>query len=212
MKTIKKYNCVFVLFFLMLLSSCKDDGWGYPPVITTFIQGETNEKGILEFIIDDDNNRFKVENGSVVSNLKSDTIYRWIGTFTVDKTIKPYTAELYRLQPTVSKNPISIDVLTDDKKKDPVSIQSITFSGKYINLVATVMVKEKAHVVEFLYKKESSGKLKLWFYHDRKGDKEAFPETFYFSIPLTKLGLSEGSNIDFILNTYKGERTYSFVY
>lgn len=210
MNKIKWY--IILLFVMLCFPSCSEDDYVYPSVLTHFIGAQTNSKGFLDNILLDNGDVYSVKNGKAVSGLTPDSLYRWVAIYALEKEMSP-SVTLYGLKSTVSSFPIEESKVEGVKKMDPITVQSIRLSGEYIDIVATFLIKERQHIVSFLYKKGVPGEVELSLYHDKRGDKEAYPKTVYLSIPLSRLQLKKGDKVSFTLKTYKESvKTYQFFY
>ena len=116
--------------------------------------------------------------------------------------------------------PVSAKQIIGDIKTDPVDIERMWLSGKYLNMVLLAKVKEESHSYHFIdqgIQKEADGTqtLHLQLYHNRNNDYEAFTRKVYLSVPLWAHDgkLKQGDKIVFHISTYEeGDTQREFIY
>ena len=208
-------NRLFLFLLCMLsLGACKED-YSYPNVLTELAEVQTDAGGKLSKLTTDDGRTFSVKIQSAENKFVPDTLYRML---TVFEPLEEQNNQLkvYSAQPVFSKFAQPVSFFKEGIKTDPVDIQSIWYSGSYLNFILCVQTKDKPHVFHFvdqgIHKMNQSGTdsqgkkvLELTFYHDRNKDYEAFTTKYCFSIPLKPYEkvLNKGDIIRLHLNTYK---------
>lgn len=209
---------IFILLCMLSLGACKEE-YVYPNVLTELTELQTDENGRFKNLITDRGESFGIAKLTQDSLLVSDTLYR---ALTVYAPIEGETdlVHIYSANAVFSKIPVKrLDVATEIKT-DPVDIQSIWRSGRYLNMILRVQVKNSTHVFHFIEdgitaNSDGTRTLSLTFHHDRKKDYEAFTQKICFSIPLWyyESRLQKGDKICLSLNTYKeGVVTKEFIF
>lgn len=203
----------FLMFLsgIMTFSSCQDDEYVYPSVLTEFVDISTSPSGKLTYIHNDDGMVYKINERSGLEGFTPDSIYRAISIFEPESDKeKVNCATMYSCQFVISAIPIPEESLNYGIKTDPLDIDRIWRSGKYINLILDIMAKNKAHRLNFIMNgvsenNDGSKTLNLTIYHDCNGDYEAYTKKAYASIPLWPYEdiLSDGDKIILHINTYK---------
>lgn len=212
----------FLLSFLfpLLLCACSDDDYVYPNVLTDMVDLKTDDTGTVRYLITDQGNEWRIQSRTGLDGLAPDTLYRTVTMYAplTESDAAEKEAMLYNTQLVLSPIPLP-EAKFKEVKTDPVEIQSIWRSGKYLNLILQVKAKDQQHGYHFIENKRESknGKqiLYLTFYHDRNNDIEGFNRKVYLSVPLWAYSdvLHKGDKIVFNINTYKeGMTTREFDY
>lgn len=211
------------LFFLLLscmclLGACKEEEeYVYPDVITEFIGAATDENGTLTRLVADNGEEYRIQARGGLNGLKKDTLYR---TISIYQPLEDQTVQLYSSELILSMIPVSAKQIIGDIKTDPVDIERMWLSGKYLNMVLLAKVKEERHSYHFIdqgIQKEADGTqtLHLQLYHNRNNDYEAFTRKVYLSVPLWAYDgkLKQGDKIVFHISTYEeGDTQREFIY
>lgn len=211
------------LFFLLLscmclLGACKEEEeYVYPNVITEFIGAATDESGTLTHLVADNGEEYRIQARNGLSGLKKDTLYR---TISIYQPLEDQTVQLYSSELVLSMIPVSAKQIIGGIKTDPVDIERMWLSGKYLNMVLLAKVKEESHSYHFIdqgIQKEADGTqtLHLQLYHNRNNDYEAFTRKVYLSVPLWAYDgkLKQGDKIVFHISTYEeGDTQREFIY
>ena len=206
----------FILFAAMFLTSCGEDEYVFPNLMTEMTCLKTNSEGIGTEIVTDDGTVWHLQEGNRPDSLTADSTYRVVSRFA---PISDTEAEVYSFWKVIAPLP-KPEREYESTRTDPVSLQSIWRSGDYLNMVLQVSVKDQEHNLSFIESAlRSNGNRKqtlmLTLYHDRKGDVEGFYQKFYLSVPLWhyKGILNKGDTIVFQLNTYEeGVIQRTFIY
>ena len=202
----KVFACL--LTSCLLLLSCGDDDFEYPNIVTELaeITISSSAENLIQFSTDK-GERWTVVNKVKLEGIKSDSIYRTIATYEPQSEDK---AILYNLQFPIASLPINEAEVEGAIKTDPVEMQRMWKTDRYLNAVVEVMVKDKKHSFAFIdkgYRYNSNGTktLQLLLSHDRDNDIEGFTEKVYLSIPIWTYEneLQAGDSICFELNTVK---------
>ena len=218
----KSLQSIVISFLtLVLLSSCGEDDYTYPDVITSYACLHTDNQGRGVLLKTDNGCAWHIDSQYQPAGLTKDSVFRVVSQF--DRMPQTQAADsiirVYSLRMTISPLPVPRKAVKE-MHTDPVSIQSIWKSEGYLNLILEIRKKNKMHMfgfVEDTILKSTTGtnKLMLTFFHDRKGDTEAFDEKAYFSVPLQPYEemLHTGDSIIFRLQTYKeGMTERTFIY
>lgn len=214
---------LYTLFCMLILGACKKDEYVYPNVISTFIDVTTDSEGTLQNLVSDKGETLQILNRKGLDGLTPDSIYRSVSIYEPKEinTQGQVTALLYSCQLIIAVKPVTVDKLPDGiAKTDPLNIQSVWKSGRYINLILLPMAKEKSHIFHFMEEGitdngDGSHTLYLTLYHNQNGDYEAFTRKSYLSIPLWAYEnrLTSGDKVIIRINTYeKGFVNYEFTY
>ena len=186
-------------------------------MITEFIGAATDENGTLTRLVADNGEEYRIQARSGLDGLKKDTLYR---TISIYQPLENQTVQLYSSELVLSMIPVSAKQIIGDIKTDPVDIERMWLSGKYLNMVLLAKVKEESHSYHFIdqgIQKEADGTqtLHLQLYHNRNNDYEAFTRKVYLSVPLWAYDgkLKQGDKIVFHISTYKeGDTQREFIY
>lgn len=216
---IKQY--IIFLCSLLAASSCKEDEYVYPSVLTELVDIETDSSGKLSYINTDSGKAYQINERSGLEGFTPDSVYRTLSIFEPMGTENnDVSAKLYSCQFVISAIPSPEEAFKDGIKTDPLDIDRIWRSGNYVNMILDIMAKDKTHILNFIYNgiepnEEGANTLTITIYHNQNGDYEAFTKKAYASVPLWpyKDKLSEGDKIKIVINTYKeGETTREFKY
>lgn len=215
MKLLTRFS--FLLLCMSQFGACKEEEYVYPDVITEFIGAATDENGTLTRLVADNGEEYRIQARSGLDGLKKDTLYR---TISIYQPLENQTVQLYSSELVLSMIPVSAKQIIGDIKTDPVDIERMWLSGKYLNMVLLAKVKEESHSYHFIdqgIQKEADGTqtLHLQLYHNRNNDYEAFTRKVYLSVPLWAYDgkLKQGDKIVFHISTYEeGDTQREFIY
>lgn len=208
---------IFLTVFLLSNEGCQEDDYVYPDVLTEFTEVQTNDEGILTYLLTDQGDKYQILEREGLDGLTPDSIYRTLCVYQITDVEKE-TVQLYSAQKVLSMLPKPASAFSDGIRTDPLDIQSIWLSGKYLNMVLLPMAKDKSHIFHFVENSltqdnEGRAQLELTLYHDQNGDYEAFTRKTYLSIPLWGYGnkLDTGDRIVLHIQTYEeGNTTREF--
>lgn len=208
---------IFLTVFLLSNEGCQEDDYVYPDVLTEFTEVQTNDEGVLTYLLTDQGDKYQILEREGLDGLTPDSIYRTLCVYQITDVEKE-TVQLYSAQKVLSMLPKPASAFSDGIRTDPLDIQSIWLSGKYLNMVLLPMAKDKSHIFHFVENsltQDNGGRaqLELTLYHDQNGDYEAFTRKTYLSIPLWGYGnkLDTGDRIVLHIQTYKeGNTTREF--
>lgn len=214
---------LYILFLCCVLTvvGCKDDEYVYPNVLTEMVDIRTDSSGKLSYLNTDTGKSYQINERSGLEGFTPDSIYRTLSIFEpISDETKDLSATLYSCQFVISVVPVAEETFKDGIKTDPLDIDRIWRSGKYINMVLDVMGKDKTHILNFVDKgirnnDDGSKTLAITVFHSQNGDYEAFTRKAYASIPLWPYEdkLSNGDKVEITINTYKeGITTREFNY
>ena len=205
-----------ILFAVLVFTSCGEEPYVYPDLITEMVCLKTDNQGFGTHFVTDEGHIWHLSKDNRPNKLTADSTYRVVSRYV---PLNETDAKAYSLYKTISTLP-KPESEYKSIHTDPVNIQSIWRSGDYLNMVLPIMVKEQQHELAFIengIRTNSDGTqtLILTLYHDRKGDVEGFNEKHYLSIPLWHYQdiLNKGDQIVLQLNTYKEgmtSRSYTF--
>lgn len=206
-----------LLLCICLLGACKEDDYVYPSVVKEFIGASTDSNGTLSHLVADTGEIFRIQPRSGLGGLQKDTLYRTISMYL---PLENGTVQLYSSEPVLSMKPVTADRISGGLKTDPVDIERMWLSGKYLNMVLLAQVRDQSHSYHFVEESlqtEANGKtiLHLRLHHNSNHDYEAFTRKVYLSVPLWTYGsrLKGGDRIVFHVNTYKeGDTSREFAY
>lgn len=208
----KFIKLLVVLLCMYSLSACEEE-YSYPNVVTELTEVETDSQGKLSRLITDRGESYAIGQQPEKLKLVADTLYRVLSVFEPMEE-KNSPLHVYSIQPVFAYPPLPIKDFKEGIKTDPVDIQSIWRSGKYLNLILEVQTKDKKHAFHFAddgisTRNDGYRTLNLIFYHDRKDDYEAFTSKYCFSIPLNSYEgkLRKGDKILLHIQTYKEGKT-----
>lgn len=215
----RQYLAYFFLLpiFLLLNVSCQEDEYVYPNVLTELTEIQTDNKGTLTFLITDAGEKYQILEQKGLDSLTPDSTYRVLCVYRIADTQKS-TVQLYSVQTVLSMFPKPASEFHEGISTDPLDIQSIWLSEKYLNMVLLPLAKDKGHIFHFVENSltetdEGTNRLELTLYHDQNGDYEAFTRKTYLSIPLWGYGdkLKTGDRIVLHIRTYEeGNTTHEF--
>lgn len=208
---------IFLTVFLLSNEGCQEDDYVYPDVLTEFTEVQTNDEGVLTYLLTDQGDKYQILEREGLDGLTPDSIYRTLCIYQITDVEKE-TVQLYSAQKVLSMLPKPASAFSDGIRTDPLDIQSIWLSGKYLNMVLLPMAKDKSHIFHFVENSltqdnEGRAQLELTLYHDQNGDYEAFTRKTYLSIPLWGYGnkLDTGDRIVLHIQTYEeGNTTREF--
>lgn len=214
----KLLTYIFLTIFLLSNEGCQEDDYVYPDVLTAFTEIQTNDEGVLTYLLTDQGDKYRVLKRESLDGLTPDSIYRTLCVYQI-ADIQEKTVQLYSVQKVLSMLPKPASAFSDGVRTDPLDIQSIWLSGKYLNMVLLPMAKDKSHVFHFVENSltqddKNRNQLELTLYHDQNDDYEAFTRKTYLSIPLWKYEdkLNTGDRIILHIHTYKeGDTIREFI-
>lgn len=198
----KRKIYLIYLLCIILLGGCKEDEYVYPSVLTELVDIRSNSSGRLSEIISDNGNVYTINERNGLEGFVPDSIYRTLSIFEPDSYSN---ATLYSCQLVLSMKPEKPEYFKDGMKTDPLDIQRIWQSGKYINMVLVIQGKDKPHGFHFMEEGIDNNILTLTLYHDQNNDYKAFGKEVYISIPLWQYEdvLDDKSQIKININTFK---------
>ncbi len=218
MSKIKRLLLPLLLLSLpvLLCSSCDDDGYVYPSVLTEFVEAHISSSNVVDYIITDEEKRYTLGNTITASSLQADSCYRSLCIYEITDE-ETSLVKAYSVKQIYASTPITEDQLADGVKTDPLSIQSMWRGGSYLNIIALPKAQNISHIYYFIQDsvtvESGSTKVYLKLYHDQNGDLEAYSQKTYLSVPLKGYSLQEGDSIYFSVNTYDdGLQTWKFAY
>ena len=193
-------------FAALLFTSCGEEAYVYPDLITEMVCLKTNSHGFGTHFVTDEGHIWHLSKDNQPDSLTADTTYRVVSRYAPLNETEAKAYSLYKTISTLPQKQSEYEAI----HTDPVSIQSIWRSGDYLNMVLQIMVKDQKHELSFIENGittnvEGTQTLTLTLYHNRKEDVEGFNEKHYLSIPLWHYQdiLNKGDQIVLHLNTYK---------
>lgn len=173
---------VLMLSFSVLLLSCSDEEKKFGNLRISFIDLLTDSEGNANIMQTDDGKEYNIINPP--DHLRPDTTYRYVAYY------EPTDGGVFLASnaPALSGSPTTTS--PSNKVTDPVRMQSIWRSGKYINMVLNIKGKNVHHTIGFIDKgvitsPSGTGYLNLELYHCANNDMEAYFHNVYASCLLT---------------------------
>ena len=214
---IQRIVCFFLPVWLLLTTGCQEDEYVYPNVLTEFTEMQTNQEGVLTYLQTDQGKKYRIQERDGLDGLTPDSIYRTLSIYEITD-VQENTVKLYSAQKVLSMLPQPASKFPQGIRTDPLDIQSIWLSGRYLNLILLPLAKDKGHLFHFVENSltqtaDGKNQLELTLYHDQNGDYEAFTRKTYLSVPLWEYEgrLQQGDRIILHIRTYKeGETTREF--
>lgn len=198
---------ILALIFSGFLLSCSDEDKKVGNLKMSFVDLLTDSEGNATTMQTDDGTKYKITNPP--THLQPDTTYRYVAYY--EQTANE--VHLSSNAPAVTGSPNTLNPA--DKMTDPVQVESIWRSGKYINLVLNIKGKNGHHTIGFIDNGINSSPsgikyLNLELYHNANNDMEAYFHNVYASCQLahyhTQL-LSGRDSIRFTIKQYGGSST-----
>lgn len=209
-----------ILFILILLSfiSCKgeEDSYFYPPVILEFATVQTNATGQISSLKTDKGIIYPVDNYLAKNKLSANASLRVVCYYTLVEKTAEKKVDIYAVGTPTSTKPEKIK--EQERKIDPVSVQSIWLAGDYINLILSIKAQNKSHSLKFMEDSITNDNgistIHLSLFHNKNGDIEAYSQRAYLSVPLESYikQFPNGFNISFSINSYDGLQKFPFTY
>lgn len=208
----------WLLPLLLLLVACeKEDETMFPNALWEFANIRTDASGKAAELTTDENLSYTVANSMTLA--RKDTLLRVICVYLApeDKE-KGATVQLMDALPIFASQPIAENKF-EKVYTNPLYIQGIWKTDRYINLIVQLMAKDKKHLIHYASKgiSEENGKkvLSIRLLHNQNGDYEAYRQKVYLSIPIASYQkeLRKGEDIiRLLINTYEGEYQQDFIY
>ncbi len=203
-------NCSWLIFSLLLalcFSSCKNDEVLSPSIQLEFINGTTNNDGLLQTITIDNGTVLKVNQDKTNSKFDPDITKRMIANI---EQLPNHFSNIYALANVISGNPVSEKDFADGIKTDPVDLLSIWQGGNYVNMVLLVKVNNEKHNFHFIEQSKEEvapGKVvvHVMLYHDANTTEPLFNvRRAYLSIPVNQYFDDNTSEVqlNFSYNSY----------
>ena len=191
---------VLLLTFVFALSSCGDDGEeAFPNLVTEMADCPTDEAGILQSIVLDDDTRLTLSNPR--TGLQANALYRCLAAYVPDTKGR---ATLYSLT--------SARLLRDSTavaQCDPTGVASLWRTRRYINL--HLLPKTQGgppHAWGFVVDSIRPGHAFLRLHHRQGSDPAAYTTDLYASLPLDLV--EENDTITLRIRTFTGTKEFSF--
>ena len=209
-----------LLAVCLLFTACDKDDYKYPNAKTDLAELIVSGQNHGLRFTTDDGICWEAVNQVNTKELKTDSIYRFIVMYE-PQTLQASngTAKIFDLEWAISPCPIPEQEVKGPLKTDPVSLQSIWQSDRYLNMVLEMKAKDQEHKLFFVDQgittaADGTRTLHILLYHDRANDVEGFTKKFCLSVPLWlyEQQLSKGDNITFKLQTKQGMLTKTFPY
>ncbi len=205
---LKKSLCFFALFLLTVcFTACEDDDTPLPAYITELAELQTDADGRAFRLIQDQGSILNIANTQDINRLVADTIYRVQVLYVKEDD---NTVTVSGLSGVTSPLPISIK--EEEMKRDPLQLDAIWRSGRYVNFITSLSTAGNSHIFAFAdngisIQNDGSLLLRIELYHDRNNDPEHFTRQAVLSCPLFEYeeALTEGrDSVEITVNTYKG--------
>lgn len=187
------------LLLALALTSCGEEDTVSPPYRMDFLDIQTNSSGEGFQAVKDDDGVFSLVRP--VQGLEKDTILRCIAVYTQDGN----TIRLHQTSRVLCATPRSSEEV-GEWRTDPVKIQSVWKTSRYINCTLQIPRKEKKHTFAIIDRGTTTGSggnrtAHILLSHDAHNDTKAFTGVSYLSIPLKAFSPSLTPGQDSILLT-----------
>lgn len=200
------------LLLALALASCGEDDTVSPPYRMDFLDIHTNSSGEGFQAVKDDDGVFSLVRP--VQGLEKDTVIRCIAVYTQDGN----AIRLHQTSRVLCAEPRSSEE-ADEGHTDPVKVQSVWKTSRYINCTLQVPRKDKKHTFGIIYQGTTVGSggnrtAHILLSHDAHDDTKAFTGVSYLSVPLKAFSTSLTPGQDSILLSIhtlsQGIATYGF--
>lgn len=200
------------LLLALVLASCGEEDTVSPPYRMDYLDILTNSDGEGFQAIKDNDEVFSLV--SPVGGLEKDTVLRHIAIYTQDGNairLHQTSRVLYAVPRTPEEG--------EELHTDPVKVQSVWKTSRYINCTLQVPRKDKKHIFGVIDQGTTGGDggsrtAHILLFHNAGGDTKAFTGVSYLSIPLKAFsaGLTPGQDsIRLTIHTLsQGTVTYKF--
>lgn len=206
-----------ILYTSLLCLACGSEEFIYPDLITEMGEITTATDGAPTLFTNDEGKSYRITDDSSIHQelFTPDSLYRMVIAY--ETTPDGSTIRTYQHALAIAPMPKQ-DNEFKELHTDPVSLQSIWLTKRYLNAIVSAKAKNQVHYYGFIENKieqlpDGTRKLNILLYHDKNDDVEGFSRKAYLSIPLWKYEdkLSTGDEISFCINTYDHgmiERTF----
>ena len=179
------------LLVSLLVVSCSDDNYNYPPVRQDFLTVISGADGYLQTIVPDKGESLPVSEDRTKSKIMPNSSKRIVSNYEVMSPVGgAQTAKIYGLTAVVAPVPKLATDFPQGVKTAPVDVLSIWMGRGYLNMILNVKTESSQHLFHFVEEKvELDGKTKtvtILLYHDDGGGNEYYTKRAYLSIPLDK--------------------------
>lgn len=200
---------LFALCLAPFVSSCSkdDDEDVYPNIITEMADAYTNEHGVIYKIVLDNDKTYNIENQ--LSGYHKNAIYRILCGY--EQKNSNYV-HLFQMT--------GVPVLRDSTKiarRDPVELQSVWRTGRYINLHIDAKTQGGKQYWGFITDSivasvnaegMPSNHAYVSLHHNQNGDPTSYTEEVYLSLPIDSIkNIEQTSPVTLHINTAKGLKT-----
>lgn len=194
----RKGSLGILLLSLMILMGCsRKEDYVYPPVALEFLTAKVGNDGRLSTILTDRGEQYEVTEDRTGFQGVADKEVRIIANYEVLPDNGGASARVYALRETLSLDPVLASSLENGVKTDPAEVVSIWMGREYLNIILSLMAKDRIHRFHFVEEQVSEAAdarmVKILLYHDADGDMEAFSKRAYLSIPLRKYLVNIGT-------------------
>ena len=203
----------FLLITPLLILACGDDDSGdkFPSLQTEFVEANTGADKRIHSITTDNGLNYILTN-SIMTDV-ADTTFRCVCNFELQDNETRATVydikHIYSFPPIPASQFKSLD-------RDPVKVQSLWHSGKYVNIILGVMTSGNGtHACAFCEdsittSSDGTKTVHISLLHKRPdNDIEAYTQKVYLSIPVSHYADSCNA-ISLSIPTYEGTATYTF--
>ncbi|MDR1003573.1 MAG: hypothetical protein LBL97_00975 [Prevotellaceae bacterium] len=196
------------LIALLLFAACHDDEYHYPPVRLEFLTATTGSDGALHSVLTDNGQSFAVLEDASNTRTTPDTLLRIVSNYEqqTDNGVK-----LYAVAAAVAPLPRPAASFPEGVKRSPASVTSIWMGLNYLNILLDVKAQDKRHSFGFVEEENTldpvagTRTVRLSLYHDDNGDRQAYSQRAYLSIPLQSyLEAHTPTTIYFTATDYNG--------
>lgn len=202
-------KCVWTMLLagLVLLASCGEEEYVYPPVVTDIVSLESDSLKRVTTLILDNGRQYGVINADFKSIYANATLRALTTYIPTDST----HATIY--------NATTVPILQDSTavlRHDPLTALSAWQSGDFINMHLQPKTQGMAshHYWGYGVDSRSSRHLCLSLHHAQNDDPVSYSAEMYVSIDLNQFGnkLESGDTVSLSIETFKGPKTWQFIY
>ncbi len=184
MKFAKK---LFIFPFLLLtlcLAACEDNETPLPAYVTELAELQTDADGMARRLRQDNGGNLTIINAHDIKPLVADTLYR-VQVMYVKGDDEAVTVT--DLRSVISPQPRKFKA--EEMKRDPLQLDALWRSGRYVNFSISLLTAGNAHTFAFAdngirRRTDGSHLLRIELYHNQNNDPEHYTRQTILSCPL----------------------------
>ena len=209
------FSMLCLLSLLFMAVTCNGDDAFWPAYRQELVEVLTDEIGQTAYLVRDDADTLAVSNGMAWGNLTPDTAIRALVLYEIGASGKTI---VHGVSSVLSSPPREFDQAMI--RMDPVYVDAITHSGRYLNFFLKIKTSGTGHFWGFIDRgvievNDGVKLLRLSLYHDRHGDGTDYKRQICLSCPLYGYGshlVSGRDSVEVQVNTYDGVSVRRFVF